>query len=399
MPLFRYKAYNEKGKEISGTIDASSIQHAKKLLQSKNLLPYEIVPAKSSRKKSILSIEIFGKKKIPDEELALLLYEIGLLLEKNVNITEILDILSKQMENEKIKDALLTAKTLIKEGKSIADAFKETGIFPEFLIEMIRAGETSGALDKIFLSASDFLQKQNDFKKEVVSSLIYPSIVILVGFLAMIVIMTVVVPTITKIYAQFGKELPTSTKLVIGFANITSFFLKISPILIIAGIFAKMKYIKKEHIDKLKLKIPFFKKVYLYTIYSTWAKTLSLLLKGGLTLDEALRIANKTVNNKIFVEKLNAVVEDIKKGKKFSTSLKEKEILPENAIQLIILGEETGQLDDMVELISNIYKKQTERLLGIFLSYLEPATIIILAGVIGFFVFATLLPIFNISVK
>ena len=89
MPLFRYKAYNEKGKEISGTIDASSIQHAKKLLQSKNLLPYEIVPAKSSKKKSIFSIEIFGKKKIPDEELALLLYEIGLLLEKKTTLQHI----------------------------------------------------------------------------------------------------------------------------------------------------------------------------------------------------------------------------------------------------------------------------------------------------------------------
>ena len=399
MPLYKYKAYNEKGKEVSGTLEAPSLAQLRKILSQKNYLPFEIKEVKEETKKSLLSIELFSKKKISDEELALLLYEIGLLLEKNVNIVNILEILSQQIENQKIRDALLKAKSYIKEGKAIADAFKETEIFPDFLIEMIRAGETSGALDKIFLSASDFIEKQSGFKKEVVSSLIYPSIVIVVGFLAMIVIITFVVPTITKIYTQFNKELPTSTKIVIGFSHAMSFLIKISPVILIGGIFAKIKFVKKEHIDKLKLKIPFFKNIYKATLYSTWAKTLGLLLKGGLTLDSALKIANKTIDNVVFYEKLEQTVEDVKRGKKFSDSLKEKGIFPENAIQLVVLGEESGQLDDMLELISNIYRKQAERLMGIFLSYLEPMTIIILAGLIGFFVFATLLPIFNLSVK
>ncbi len=399
MPLYKYKAYNEKGKEISGTIEAPSITQLRKILSQKKYLPFEIEEVKEGTKKSLFSIELFGKNKISDEELALLLYEIGLLLEKNVNIVNILEILSQQIENQKIREALLKAKSSIKEGKAVADAFKETGIFPDFLIEMIRAGETSGALDKIFLSASDFIEKQSGFKKEVVSSLIYPSIVIVVGFLAMIVIITFVVPTITKIYTQFNKELPTSTKIVISFSHFMSFLIKISPFLLIGGVFAKIKFVKKEHIDKLKLKIPFFNRIYKATLYSTWAKTLSLLLKGGLTLDSALKIANKTVSNSIFYEKLEKTVEDVKRGKRFSESLKETKIFPENAVQLVVLGEESGQLDDMLELVSNIYKKQAERLMGIFLSYLEPMTIIILAGMIGFFVFATLLPIFNLSVK
>ncbi len=397
MPIYRYRAYNEKGKEITGILEATSPSNLRKQLTQKNIFPFEIEEITSQKRKFSLNIKL--GKSIKDEELALLLYEIGLLLEKNVHITNILDILSKQSENEDIKNALLKAKSLIQEGKSIADAFGETGIFPAFLIEMIRAGETSGALDKIFLSASEFIEKQSDFKKNLISSLIYPSIVITAGFIAMIIIMTVVVPTITKIYQQFGKELPSSTKAVIAFSNFFSLFLKTSPIIIIGLIIAKIKFIKKEHIDKIKLKIPFFNKVYIYSMFSSWAKTLSLLLKGGITLDTALAIANKSVDNKIFYEKLNKVVEDIKKGKKLSSSLKETNIFGENVIQLIVLGEETGQLDEMLDLISSIYRRETDRLISIFLSYLEPMTIIVLAVMIGFFVFATLMPIMTLSVK
>ncbi len=397
MPLYRYRAYNEKGNEVSGTLEAPSISHLRKQLLSKNQYPFEIEEVKGKQRKFSLSIRL--GKSVKDDELALLLYEIGLLLEKNVHITNILEILSGQSENPEIQEALLKAKSLIQEGKSVADAFKETGIFPDFLIEMIRAGETSGALDKIFLSAAEFIEKQSEFKKNLVSSLIYPSIVIVAGFVAMVIIMTVVVPTITKIYQQFGKELPASTKAVIAFSNVFSLLLKGLPLIVLGLIVAKIKFLKQEHIDKIKLKIPFFNKVYVYSIFSSWAKTLSLLLKGGLTLDTALSIANRSVENSIFYKKLEKVVGEIKAGKKLSTSLKETGIFPENIIQLVVLGEETGQLDEMMELVSDIYKRQTNRLITIFLSYLEPMTIIVLAVMIGFFVFATLMPIMTLSVK
>ncbi len=397
MPLYRYRAYNEKGNEVSGVLEAPSSSQLRKILLSKNQYPFEIEEVTEEKKRFSLNIR-FGKA-VKGDELALLLYEIGLLLERNVHITNILDILSKQSGNPELKNALLKARTLIQEGKSIADAFKEGGIFPDFLIEMIRAGETSGALDKIFLSASDFIQKQSEFKKNLTSSLIYPSIVIAAGFVAMVIIMTVVVPTITKIYQQFGKELPASTKAVIAFSNFFQILLKSLPFIVIGLIVAKVKFIKKEHIDRWRLKIPFFNKVYIYSVFSSWAKTLSLLLKGGLTLDMALHIANRSLDNEIFYKKLEETVDEIKKGKKLSTSLKDKGIFPENIIQLVILGEETGQLDEMMDLISDIYRRQTDRLISIFLSYLEPMTIIVLAVMIGFFVFATLMPIMTLSVK
>jgi type IV pilus assembly protein PilC len=404
MPFYRYKAFNASGKEISGIEEAPSIQAFKKSLVSKGLIPIEIEEitgkkVKSKTIKDFLNKGISFKKDVSDEEISLLLYEIGLLLSRGVHITQIFDILSKQTENKKLKEALLSIKTYIQEGSSVGDALEKTGIFPDFLAEMVRAGEASGALDKIFLSAGEFIEKQNDFKSKIINSLIYPSIVIAVGFLAMVVIMNIVVPTITKIYSQFGKELPTSTKIVIFMSNISGYILKSLPALFLIGILGRKRFLSKEKIDKLKLKIPFFSKVHLYSQYSTWANTMSLLLKGGLTLDKALEIANKTISNSFLKKSFESLVKEVQKGKQLSSLLKEKKLIPENAVQLVSIGEETGQLDDMFSLIAEIYKKQTERLISIFLSYLEPVTLIILSTLIGFFVFATLLPIFNLSVK
>ncbi len=309
MPFFRYKAYNQEGKEISAVEEAISVSHLKEILKKKGLIPYEIEEVSSLKKKrkSILQLDIFSKNKISKEELSLLLYEIGILLERNVHITQIFDILSRQLENPVLKDTLLSAREYIQEGSSIADAFDKTGVFPKFLVEMIRAGETSGALDKVFLSASEFIEKQEEFKRKILNALIYPVVVIVVAFVSVIIIMNFVVPTITKIYAQFGRELPTLTKIVVFLSKLTSIFLKASPILIILGFLGYKKFVTKEIIDSLKLKIPFFKKVHLYTVYLTWSNTMSLLLKGGLTLDRAIQIANETINNTVLKKDFDTV--------------------------------------------------------------------------------------------
>ncbi|RMD46825.1 MAG: hypothetical protein D6831_01150 [Aquificota bacterium] len=215
----------------------------------------------------------------------------------------------------------------------------------------------------------------------------------------MIVIMNVVVPTITKIYTQFGKELPPATKFVVFISRVSSFFIKTLPAFLLIGFLGKKKFLTKEKIDRIRLKIPFFNKVHLFSQYSTWGNTMGLLLKGGLTLDRALEIANKTFSNTVLRNEFETLVQDVRKGKSLSSLLHKKKLLPENTVQLISVGEETAQLPEMFQLISDIYKKQTERLISIFLSYLEPVTLIILSVLIGFFVFATLLPIFSLSVK
>jgi type IV pilus assembly protein PilC len=395
MPFYRYKAVSKEGKEISAIEEALSRSHLKSILSSKGLIPVEIeeIKGKDSRRLS------FIKKGISSEEIAFLLYEIGILLEKNVHLTRIFDILAGQTDNSELKKALLSIKTTLQEGGSLYDAFKKTGVFPDFLVEMVKAGEYSGALDKIFLSASRFLEEQEEFKRKVLNALIYPSIVIFIGFVATVIIMTYVVPSITKIYTQLGKELPLSTRIVIFTSNMFGVLIKAVPLFAVFAFIGWKKFMKKSFLDSLKLKIPFFNKVIIYSYYSNWSNTLSLLLSGGLTLDNALKIANETLSNTVLKDRFDQITEEVKKGRSFSELLEAKNLLPENSIQLVRIGEETGQLDRMLELVSKIYRKQTERLITVFLSYLEPVVLIVLSVFIGFFVFATLLPIFSINIR
>ncbi|GAB6071793.1 type II secretion system F family protein [Venenivibrio stagnispumantis] len=397
MAIFKYKAITKDGKEISGSLEAETILEVRNILVSKNLIPIEIKePTKSLRKK--LDIKIF-RKSASSEDIILILYQLGLLIEKNVHITSAIEIIAKEQENEELKNSLLKIKSLISEGKSIADAFNEVKIFPEFIIEMIRAGEFSGALSKIFLSASSFLEKQNSFKSNIINALIYPSIVITVGFLALIIIMNIVVPTVVKIYTQFGKELPLSTKIVIIFSKIFSITFKLIPIFLILGFLINKKYLKEDFWDKFKMKIPFFNKIFLYSQISSWANTMAILLEGGVLLTKAIEISSAGISNKILQKLIKETVYDVEKGRALSVSLKEKNIFPENVVQLIAIGEETGQIEDIFKMIAEIYKKQTEKLINRFITLLEPLTLIILSILIGFFIFATLFPIFNISVK
>ncbi|SNZ06450.1 type IV pilus assembly protein PilC [Persephonella hydrogeniphila] len=397
MPFYRYKAVSKEGKEITAIEEALSKSHLKSILSSKGLIPVEIEEIEG-RKDSKFK-KFFRKKGVSQEEIAFLLYEIGILLEKNVHITQIFEILAGQTSNQELKKALLTIKTSVQEGSSISDAFRKAGVFPQFLVEMVEAGEHSGALDKIFLSASRFLEEQEEFRRKVLNALIYPSVVVFVGFIATAIIMTYVVPSITKIYSQLGRELPLSTRMIIFVSDVFTVFFKILPFLLVLSFLGWKKIIKREIVDSLKLKIPFFSKVSIYSYYSNWSNTLSLLLSGGLTLDKALDIANKTLDNSVLRNRFNLIIEEVRKGKSLSDLLTEKRLLPENSIQLIKIGEETGQLDRMLELISKIYKKHTERLITVFLSYLEPAVLIVLSVFIGFFVFATLLPIFSLNIK
>ena len=403
MKYFRYTGIDSSGKEISGIEEAASIYSLRKTLLSKGIVLIDAKEVSSSteeekEKKLLLKKSIFSKK-ISDEELALLFYEIGLLLSRNVYITEIFNILSKQVENKNLQDVLLSVKTYLQEGKSLGEALEKAKIFPQFLVEMVKAGEESGALDKIFLSASEFLEQQADFKSKIKTSLIYPTTVIVIGFIAMIIVINIVIPKILKIYAQFNTELPLSTKIVLYVSKFFNLFLKAFPVLIVLGFLLKKRFITQEKIDRLRLKIPFFKKVHLYSQYFMWANTMAVLLKGGLTLDKALNIANKTVSNSIIKGKFEKIVEDIRKGKSLSEVLHKNKLIPENSVLLIKIGEETAQLEDMFQLIAKIYRKEIEKLINVFLKYLEPITLLVVSVLIGFFIVATILPIFSLKIK
>ena len=395
MAVFEYRAFDRNGKEIKGKEEALSQEQLRAVLEKRGLIPYEIKPVQKVDKKGFS----FRRKKVPDSEIALILYEMGTLFDRGIHITDIFEILAKQYENSPLEEIFLVARSKVSEGMPVGEAMRETGIFPLFVTEMVLAGEESGALGRILISAAKFIERESEFREKIKGALTYPVIVLLVGFLSMFIVMKVAVPKIVKIYTQFNQEIPFSTKLILYFSSFLSLILKAVPFVLILLFLFKDKIFKKENIDKWKLKIPFYRDIQLYSVYTSWSNTLSLLLEGGLTLDEAVEIANKTIDNAEVRKKFDGIPRWIREGKKMSEYFRQVKALPDAAVRLITIGEETGEMEEMLSLISSIYRKETEKLITLFMSYLEPATLLLLAVFVAFFVFATILPIFNLSVR
>ncbi|SNR80628.1 type II secretion system F family protein [Desulfurobacterium atlanticum] len=395
MPVFEYRAFDKSGKEIKGKEEALSQEQLRAVLERKGLIPYEIKPVQNVEKRSFS----FRRKRISDSDVALILYEMGTLFEKGLHITDIFDILAKQFENSPLEEVFLVARSKVSEGMPVGEAMRETGVFPDFVSEMVLAGEESGALGKILISAAKFVERETEFRNKIKGALTYPVIVLVVGFLSMFIVMKVAVPKIVKIYTQFNQDIPASTKAVLYFSFFISFLFKLLPFVAAFLFVFRRKFLNKETIDRLKLKIPFYKDIQLYSIYTSWSNTLSLLLGGGLPLDEAVEVANKTVGNVEIKKKFEPIPEWIREGKRLSEYLRVAKALPDAAVRLIMIGEETGEMEEMLSLVSSIYRKETEKMVTLFMSYLEPATLLVLAVFVAFFVFATILPIFNLTVK
>ncbi|WP_457568368.1 type II secretion system F family protein [Desulfurobacterium sp.] len=396
MAVFKYRAFDSSGREVNGKEEALSAEQLKQILEKKGLIPFEITPAGKVEKRRFT----FRRgKKVSDTDVALLLYEMGTLLNRGIHVTDLFEILASQFKGTELEEVFLLARSRMAEGASVGEAMRETGVFPDFVIEMVLAGEESGALGKVLISASRFIENEADFKEKVKSALTYPAIVLMVGFASMIVVMKVAVPRIVKIYAQFKENLPLSTKIIIGISSAVSVLFKIFLPLIVLALVFRDRLFTRERLDALKLKIPFFRDIQLASTYSSWAGTLSILLDGGLTLDRAVVIAGKTINNSAVAEKFKGLARWIREGKRMSDFLKSRGVLPDAAVRLVTIGEETGELKEMLSLVSSIYRKETEKLITRFLTLLEPATLLILAAFVAFFVFATVLPIFNLSVR
>ncbi|WP_456397532.1 type II secretion system F family protein, partial [Desulfurobacterium sp.] len=389
MAVFEYRAFDRNGKEIKGKEEALSQEQLRAVLEKRGLIPYEIKPVQKVDKKSFS----FRRKKIPDSEIALILYEMGTLFDRGIHITDIFEILAKQYENSPLEEIFLVARSKVSEGMPVGEAMRETGIFPLFVTEMVLAGEESGALGRILISAAKFIDRESEFREKIKGALTYPVIVLLVGFLSMFIVMKIAVPKIVKIYTQFNQDIPFSTKVILYFSSFLSFVFKIVPFVLILLFFFKDKIFKKENIDKWKLKIPFYRDIQLYSVYTSWSNTLSLLLEGGLTLDEAVEIANKTIDNVEVRKKFEEIPRWIREGKKLSEYFHRVKALPDAAVRLITIGEETGEMEEMLSLVSSIYRKETEKLINRFMTLLEPATLLVLAVFVAFFVFATILPI------
>ncbi len=393
MPIFSYRATTRDGEILEGFIEAADESVVIEKLKSKGTIPLKVSAPKEYKKKGLFLKSSKGDLLTFTTELSALL-SAGLPLDRSLNI------LSEISESKEMKEVVLSVLKSIREGSSFSDAIqKHPRLFSRIYVSMVRAGEAGGVLNVVLEELNEFLESTKELKEHVVSSMIYPAILIVTGGISIMVLLTYVLPKFTTIFAELGATLPVPTQILLTVSNTLKSYWWLFASFMIAGWIGLKGYIKsdegKYRWDAFKLKM--MGDVIRKLETARFCRTMGTLLKSGVPLLQALNNAKDVIGNQVIASAINSVSKGIKEGKGISVPLANANVLPPLALSMIKVGEETGQLDVMLMKVATIYEKSLRLAVKRFVGLLEPAMILGMGLVIGFIVVSMLMAIFSIT--
>jgi type IV pilus assembly protein PilC len=415
MAKFLYEAMNQAGQEIKDEIDASNTEEALGKIRALGYFPTKIRqrggakkaagkggPAKPGAKKK-RSAGGFGKVK--SKQLCQFARQLSTLQDAGLPILRSLRILEQQQKPGMLRVIIRNVADDVEGGATLSEAMAgQPKAFDRLFCNMVAAGETGGVLDVILQRLADFLEKAQRLKRKVIGAMIYPIVVITFAVLIVAGIMIVVVPKFKDIFRDFGADLPGLTVMLI---NISDWFVHgrppgwvvvfISPVVVVL----LLKLIGKSKagrygIDLVKLKIPILGTILSKTAVARFTRTLGTLVAAGVPILEAITISRDTCGNEVFARALSNVHDSIREGESFANPLRAARICDPIVVNMIDVGEETGDLDKMLMKIADNYDDEVETLVAGLVSLLEPVMVVILGGIVGFIVVALFLPLVHL---
>lgn len=395
MPYFKYELVDYSGAKVKGWVEAkdrNSIINNLRKTHSVIVSLKEVKAMPSSKKKA--------KAKL--EDIVLFTRQLSALVKAGISLVKSLDILFAQVENPMLKEVVASIGTKIQSGSSLSDAMAGfPDVFSTLYVNMIKAGESSGALETILERLAIYLEETSKLNRKVKAAFTYPVIVLCVALLITSVIFLKVIPGFKDIFSSLNQELPKITAIVI---RISDLFRK--HFLLVVGFFVLMGFLIKRLLripqlqlgmDRLKLDLPVMGKLMRKIIIARFTRTLATLLKSGVSILSALDISSKTAGNKIVEQTLIKVTARVSKGDKIGDSLSENKVFAPLVVNLISVGEETGDIPSMLEKIASFYEEEVDVAVSSLTSLIEPFIIVFLGVLIGGIVFAMFLPILKLT--
>lgn len=395
MGKFKYRVMNSDGEKIEGNYEANSKEEVIDFISGNGYYPLMVQEVVEST-----NIQIKFNLKVKLKDLSVFCRQFYTMLNAGVPILTCLEILSAQIENEKLRQATKSVNEEVEKGGVLSDAMrKHTDVFPQLLVSLVASGEASGNLDDIMLRMATHYEKENKINNKVKSAMIYPIILSFVAVGAVVFILTYVMPTFMEIFDQTGTVLPWSTRFLLGLsAGITNHWFVI---IVLIGLitFGLRIFLRTDEgviiSSKLKLKLPVLKKLNVMIIVSRFTRTLSTLIASGLPLVDALKIVSEVAGNKIAEIALLKIKDKVMRGESLYSSMKESEIFPEMLYSMIKIGEETGSLDDILNKTADFYDDELESIIQTSVSLMEPILIVVMGLVIAFIVISIMVPMFD----
>lgn len=410
MPVYEYKGLTGDGRSVNGIVDADTPKVARSKLRKEGIFPTDIEEQGKGRQgtgagSSVLSRDVDVKKyfqRVSLQDVAVMSRQLATLVGAGIPIDQSLMVLSQQVENEKLKVILSQLREKVNEGSGLANAMRaHPKIFSELYINMVAAGEASGALDLVLNRLADYTEDQLKLKNKVVGALTYPALMFCVSLALVIFLFTSVIPKIGRLFQNMGATLPLVTRILIGVSNfMVSYWWLI--ILIIGGtVWGVRRYIStekgKENFHRLQLKLPLVGRLVRMVSIARFASTLSALLKSGVPLLISMRIVSNVVDNVVLAKVLADARDNISEGQSIAEPLRRSGEFPPLVTHMIAIGEKTGELENMLLKVSDSYESQVEAMVTAMTSLLEPLMIMFMGGMVGFIALSIIKPMLALN--
>lgn len=401
MPTYLYKAISRDGETIEKEMEATDERAVLTHLQAEGLLPLRISPAQSFTLSFLKPKTSRGQ--IKDRQITLFTRELLTLLQAGLPLDKAMSILLEITSNEPELSGLIS-KTLekVKGGSQLSDALEsQSRSFSKFYLNLIRAGEAGGALDVVLDRLSKYLESAKELKDTVTTAMIYPAILMVMALSSLLLLLAFVVPQFQEMFDSAGKELPIPTQIVVGTASLIRGYWW-ALVLIIGLAISWVQYQRHDPSRRLiwdgwMLRLPLFGDLVLKVQVASFSRTLATLLSNGVPLLNALSIVSETMSNRLVAEKLENAVDSLKSGGGLTLPLIEAEVFPTLALQMIKLGEESGQLPEMLDRVANTYDKEIKVAIQRLLAMLEPVMIVSLGLLIGGIIISILMAILSVN--
>lgn len=396
MSKYKYKAISSKGEVIQGVHECRSREEVLNLMVSSGYSPLSIEEAIGSKE------IILGKKnKVNNKDISIFCRQLATMIEAGVSITNAISLLAEQIPNKKLREVLVKVDEDIRKGEELSVAMgKYSNEFPTLLISMIQVGEQSGTLDSIMNRMATYYEKQTKMNGKLKNALIYPGILATVTVFVVVFILTYIMPMFMDMFESAGSDLPAMTKIVLSLGDgIRHYGILIG--LIIVGIVVGFKYYTTRVDDgiymysKYKLKKSLFKDLNQKIVVSRFARGLSTVLGAGLSIASSIDVVSAVLENKYADVKLKTVRERMLTGDTLSDAIKESQLFPPMLGSMIKIGEEAGELDNILSKTADFYDEELERAIEAFTTILDPIMLVIMGVVVGFLIISILTPMFE----
>src|SRR4030067_620385 len=397
METYVWSGRSREGQRQKGELAAKNKDDVISIMRKQNIMVTSV--AKRAKK---FSINLPFGSKASDKDIAIFTRQFATMIDAGLPLVQCLDILSKEAGSRAFAAVINEIRQDVEAGSTYADSLKKhPDVFGDLYANMVAAGEMGGILDTILNRLSKYIEKNIKLKRQVKAALFYPSTIVAVAFIVIIVLLVYVIPIFAKMFTDFGGTLPMPTQLVIGASNFMRSNILIIIGILVATILGARKYYKTQNgrlvIDSIILKLPVFGMLARKISVATFTRTLGTLISSGVPILDGLDIVAKTSGNKVVEKAIYATRQSISEGKTLSEPLAASQVFPPMVVQMIAVGETTGALDAMLSKIADFYDEEVDSTVSTLTSLLEPMLMIFLGIVIGFIVIAMYLPIFKLA--